>query len=610
MSLARGLALLVASLGVSMCLASPAVAATTGISGTVTGTSANPLGSICVSVFDQETDIEVSDPDFRTDPSGNYATGELEPGVYYVVFVDCGGHNVLSNDQNDVSVTAGNVTTVNAVLNTAGNITGTVTDASDDPLSDICLEVFKSDPFIGWYLVRNGLGTDSNGNYDVWGLAGGSYAIKFFDCGSHGAITEYYEDKPDLFSATPITVIAGSVTSGIDAVLATGGTISGTVTDASANPLQDVCVDLYDSNGDLYSSDSCTGFDGKYAIGGLPSGDYKVYFFDRSGKYLLDLWFDAKLNKASATPVAVVAGSETPGVNAVMTRSGSITGTVTDARGAPLDVCINAYDSNDEYARTSRTGGPGGDGKYYLTGLRTGSYKLQFYDCGEDNVREYYDDTMDYALATPVAVVAGSETPGIDAVLATSEAPPETTIDTGPSGTIKTNRATFTFQGTAGDTAKLLCKLDGEEFSDCTSPKSYTGLSDGSHTFSVKAEDNAGNQDQTPATRAFTVDTTVYKAKISKVKVSGPGKVKKGKKAAYRVKVTNSGNIEATGVRLKVSGKGVSFNTSVGKIAAGKTKTVKVKLKAKKPGKVKVSFKVTSKNAGGKTVKEKITVRK
>ncbi|MGA7436183.1 MAG: VCBS repeat-containing protein, partial [Solirubrobacterales bacterium] len=90
-------------------------------------------------------------------------------------------------------------------------------------------------------------------------------------------------------------------------------------------------------------------------------------------------------------------------------------------------------------------------------------------------------------------------------------------------------------------------------------------------------------------------------AKISKVKVNGPAKVKKGKKATYVVKIVNSGDASAKGVRLKVSGRGISFNTSVGSIGAGKTRTVKVKIKPKKPGKFKASFKVTSKNAGGKT---------
>lgn len=48
----------------------------------------------------------------------------------------------------------------------------------------------------------------------------------------------------------------------------------------------------------------------------------------------------------------------------------------------------------------------------------------------------------------------------------------------------------------------------------------------------------------------------------------------------------------------------------VGNIAAAKTKTVKIQVKPTKPGKVKVSFIVTSKSAGGKTVKKTITVKK
>ena len=87
--------------------------------------------------------------------------------------------------------------------------------------------------------------------------------------------------------------------------------------------------------------------------------------------------------------------------------------------------------------------------------------------------------------------------------------------------------------------------------------------------------------------------------------VKGPAKVKKGKKATYKVKVTNSGNADATGVKVKVKGKGVKAKKKVGKIPAGKSKTVKVKLKPKKPGKVKLTFKVTSKNAGGKTVNKR-----
>ena len=97
--------------------------------------------------------------------------------------------------------------------------------------------------------------------------------------------------------------------------------------------------------------------------------------------------------------------------------------------------------------------------------------------------------------------------------------PPDTTIDSGPTGTINTDQASFTFSGTpAGDTAKIQCRIDSGAFADCTSPKTFTGLSDGPHTAAFRAEDAAGNQDPTPTTRTFTVDTTAPDTTID----SGP----------------------------------------------------------------------------------------
>jgi hypothetical protein len=81
---------------------------------------------------------------------------------------------------------------------------------------------------------------------------------------------------------------------------------------------------------------------------------------------------------------------------------------------------------------------------------------------------------------------------------------PDTTIDSGPSGTITVAEATFTFSSEAGATFE--CRLDGAAYSACTSPKSYTNLSNGSHTFDVRATDGAGNVDASAASRTFTVD--------------------------------------------------------------------------------------------------------
>src|SRR5215204_1528515 len=82
--------------------------------------------------------------------------------------------------------------------------------------------------------------------------------------------------------------------------------------------------------------------------------------------------------------------------------------------------------------------------------------------------------------------------------------PPDTVINSGPSGTIKTTDTRFTFSSTEAN-SKFECSLDGADFSACSSPKQYTGLANGSHTFKVRATDAAGNTDQTPASRTWKV---------------------------------------------------------------------------------------------------------
>ena len=85
---------------------------------------------------------------------------------------------------------------------------------------------------------------------------------------------------------------------------------------------------------------------------------------------------------------------------------------------------------------------------------------------------------------------------------------PETTITSGPTGTVNTPSATFAFTASEAD-ATFQCRLDGGAYASCTSPKSYQDLASGSHTFDVRAIDPAGNIDATPATRTWTViDTT------------------------------------------------------------------------------------------------------
>jgi large repetitive protein len=102
---------------------------------------------------------------------------------------------------------------------------------------------------------------------------------------------------------------------------------------------------------------------------------------------------------------------------------------------------------------------------------------------------------------------AGNTESGPSRTFTYDTTPPETTIDSNPSDPSTSSGATFTFSADEGGST-FECELDGAGFSSCSSPKAYSSLSDGSHTFEVTATDGAGNTDPTPAQYTWTVDTT------------------------------------------------------------------------------------------------------
>lgn len=82
--------------------------------------------------------------------------------------------------------------------------------------------------------------------------------------------------------------------------------------------------------------------------------------------------------------------------------------------------------------------------------------------------------------------------------------PPDTSIDSGPTGEVAGTSASFSFSATEARSV-FGCSLDGAAFTSCTSPRSYSGLAAGTHAFDVRAIDPAGNVDLTPARRSWTV---------------------------------------------------------------------------------------------------------
>jgi hypothetical protein len=88
---------------------------------------------------------------------------------------------------------------------------------------------------------------------------------------------------------------------------------------------------------------------------------------------------------------------------------------------------------------------------------------------------------------------------------------PLTTLTGQPDSSTISTEAIFTFEAQdilGSGVAGFECSLDSAAFTACTSPQTYAGLSSGSHTFAVRAVDNVGNLDATPANATWTVATS------------------------------------------------------------------------------------------------------
>ncbi|HET6831527.1 MAG TPA: Ig-like domain-containing protein [Solirubrobacterales bacterium] len=85
--------------------------------------------------------------------------------------------------------------------------------------------------------------------------------------------------------------------------------------------------------------------------------------------------------------------------------------------------------------------------------------------------------------------------------------PPETTIAGGPTGTTADPTPTFNLQSDEPNST-FECKIDAGSFTACSTPYTTSSLADGNHTLEVRATDQPGNTDPTPASRTFSVDTT------------------------------------------------------------------------------------------------------
>lgn len=412
---------------------SPASALVTqGISGHVTGPGGSPLNGIEVAFF-----IDTGDGNFAywdstaTDALGNYAA-QLPASTWRVGFADSanGGYitefynNVATlSDATSVAVTASHVTAnVNAQLAAAGHITGHVAGGTGGYVSAWT----ESSPGAGDWSPSMFTDVSPTGDFDLGGLATGTYRVRF-DVDEFAP--EYWQDKPDVASATSISVTAPNTVSGINPTLTPVGHITGHVQDADGAAIPDAWVDVYSFDGTQWVYDEnawgYTDATGNYDVA-APPGTYRLQF---SADGFVSEYFDDVHSIADATSITVDSNVTVSGKNAVLTAGASISGHVTLPAGVDPtadDGAVTVVDTTTGDVAASGwidpTQGSGNTYPYTVGDLPAGSYRVEFAheDGWATSEAEFYNDHPESAgpaSANPVTLATGQPKTGVDATL-------------------------------------------------------------------------------------------------------------------------------------------------------------------------------------------------
>lgn len=383
------------------------------ISGIVTGTDSGlPLAEININLSRWDGNWWSWISSLGTDPSGVYRAYPLPPGSYRVEFNMWGNNDyqketfdnaVWFDDGSNIVLTAGSVmTAINATLDSASKISGTVTEMDGTtPIEDILVQAFIEDGE-DWQEVGDSY-TDTNGFYQIGSLSPGTYRLMFRNWSNQMFAEEAYDNAADLLNGTNIFVGANTIVPGIDASLDISPAISGTVWDSDGfTPIANVSVIAFRWDGSAWDSDGYaeTATNGTYTIYPSQAGTNRISFFsfDYDSSYLPQVYNGAP-DLDSGTDVVTINGMVTTGIDAILSTGASISGVVTGPdMVTPLEfIEVNAVTPGDVDWNSSSMGPmfyTDSNGFYRIKGLTVGVYRVQFSDPSKQHVGQAYSNAQ------------------------------------------------------------------------------------------------------------------------------------------------------------------------------------------------------------------------
>ncbi|WP_318569665.1 right-handed parallel beta-helix repeat-containing protein [Salinigranum marinum] len=343
----------------------------------------------------------------------------------------------------EVYVPAGERRLVSGTLPREADVTagfsGTVTDGSGAPLSDIDVAVFRDDG-TGTFREWTTESTDSSGEFDVdvdpVDSDNALVRVKLRFTDPSGQYTEQWYDGASQSTATVVAGLVSAERADLNATLVDDAPpapdvarVSGWVTNESGAPIEDAFVNVYIDDGTGAASLGAftfTSASGQYAAEvDLPAGessvDVKVEFTDTDDVYA-SRYYDDATRYSDATAVTVP-GGETRFVSESLPVADDVTGgfsgTVTNESGDPLPgIEVTAFrDDGTGSFRAWTTESTDAQGRYDIDVEPANpsdnrvTVKLRFTDPTWEYAQEWnssgYQDIRTMADATEISALVG-----------------------------------------------------------------------------------------------------------------------------------------------------------------------------------------------------------
>ena len=399
---ARFVTLLAVAIGL-LVMTGTAAAAT--ISGAVTNVAGKPIGGSKVDLLEYVGGIHETRASTTASPvDGSWSFTGLPAATYVIRFV--GSSTFMREYYDDVAfnweatrftLAADEVVTdVDAVLDTWPRVKGTVvSEATGEPISGAkvtlrgCCDATQLTGPAGTYEIVVRESDVRVRDYLLW----------FTDPLGYG-IGEWHLNKPTAGSADPIALRPGTVTR-VDAALALGGRISGTVTGEDGTPLAGVAGAVYAQNGTKVD-DLRTEAGGRYTTPALAAGNYFVSFGEPYPGRIVQEFYDDAGALASATPISVTTGTTTSGIDLALARKASLVGQAFVGTTPLQWFDVQLYTPGGTLVAQGGAAGLS-NGRYAIHGIDPGSYRVRF-DFGTAGGVQWYDVKATRGEADPVVL--------------------------------------------------------------------------------------------------------------------------------------------------------------------------------------------------------------